>query len=376
MNRIARSNVMLKRKTCVVLLAVLVLASVARAEVGDTLHINGYGSLEFEKQLTDTSKGKGDKAGSFDADAFVLVFNFAPSDRFRVAGNVSWEHGPAMEDARGNVALEYAFAEYYVKDALKARAGKMLLTFGIYNEIHTAKPLFLSVKEPFSTNKIDKMGSTLRFYPRWGVGLSLLGGGQVSGKEWDYMVQLVNGDQRLLVAPDLAYPNPFEVDDNTPKAVAARVRFHPAKQVTVGASVYRDRLSEFDAKGVNTGKLTDLLSYGGQATWDGHPAGVELEYVGGYYETSAGVHVARYGLSAMGWVNLGRVRPYLRYESHDPSRSIADNEAHILLGGINLKLEHGLYIKAELDRVGSGLRNIRFKGQSYTEFKGSVSYGF
>jgi hypothetical protein len=367
---------MLMRKASIVLLATLGLAGAAHADGADSFHINGYGSLEFEKQLTDKTKGRGDKSGSFDADAFVLVFNFAPSDRFRVAGNASWEHGPAMEDGRGNIALEYGFAEYYFKDAFKARAGKMLTVFGIYNEIHTAKPLFLTVKEPFSTNKIDKMGSALRFYPRWGVGLSLLGGGQVSGKEWDYVVQLVNGDQRLLVNPDLDYPNPFEVDDNVPKAVAARVRFHPAKQITVGASLYRDRLSEFDAKGVNTGKLTDLLSYGGQATWDGRPAGVELEYVGGYYETSAGVRVPRYGLSAMGWANFGRVRPYVRYEGHDPNRDRADDEAHILLGGINLKIEHGLYIKTELDRVGSGLKNARFKGQGYTEFKGSISYGF
>src|SRR6185503_9424416 len=46
--------------------------------------------------------------------------------------------------------------------------------FSLYNEIHTAKPLFLSVKEPVSTNKIEKMGSTIRFYPRWGAGLAVL----------------------------------------------------------------------------------------------------------------------------------------------------------------------------------------------------------
>ncbi len=138
--------------------------------------------------------------------------------------------------------MEYAFAEFYVKDAFKARAGKMFVPFGIYNEIHTAKPLFLSVKEPVSTNKIEKMGSTIRFYPRWGAGLSVLGNGQLAGRDWDYTLLFANGDQRVAAANDPEYPNPFDEDDNTPKAVAVRLRFHPAREITVGASLYGDRL--------------------------------------------------------------------------------------------------------------------------------------
>jgi len=362
---------MLKRSIAVALFA----AAGAMAGAEDRFQVNGYGSLEFEKQLTDTSHGKGDKNGSFDADAFVLVLNFAPSSRFRVASNLSWEHGPASEDQRGNTALEYAFVEFYVRDAFKIRAGKQLNPFGIYNEIHTAKPIFLSVKEPFSTNKIDKLGSSQRFYPRWGAGVEVLGSGQVSGRDWDYSVFINNGDQKV-VAPGAQFQNPFELDDNPAKAVVARVRFHPLKAVTLGASLYRDRLQEFDAKGANTGHSTRLLSYGGQATWDVSHGGLELEYTGGYTETSAGVRVTRSGLSAMVWGNLGRVRPYLRYEGHDPDRRLADNQAAILLGGVNVRIEHGLFVKAELDRLTAGAANVRFKGQDYTELKTSVSYGF
>ena len=288
---------MSKRKTAVVLLAALSLASGARAaELGDKLRINGYGSLEFEKQLTDTSKGKGDKNGSFDSDGFDLVFNFTPTDRFRVSADLTWEHGPATEEFRGNVAVEYAFAEYFLRDWAKLRAGKMFTPFGIYNEIHTAKPLFLSVKEPVSTNKIEKMGSTIRFYPRWGSGLAAIGGGQLSGKDWDYVIQLANGEQRSAVATDPEYPNPFDEDNNTSKSAAARVRFHPWKDVTLGASVYRDVMNEYDELGTDTGRHTDLLSYGGQATWDGRRLGLEFEYVGGHFQTSDGTRVGRDGL--------------------------------------------------------------------------------
>ena len=103
---------MRKLRTAALVLAVLAVASGARAQVWDKLRINGYGSLEYEKQITDASKGKGDKNGSFDADGFDLVFNFTPTDRFRVAADLTWEHGPATEEFRGNVAVEYAFAEY------------------------------------------------------------------------------------------------------------------------------------------------------------------------------------------------------------------------------------------------------------------------
>lgn len=363
---------MLKRS---IVAALLVVAAASRAGADDKFQINGYGSLEFEKQITDTSKGRGDKNGSFDADAFVVILNFTPSSRLRISSNLSWEHGPALEDLRGNVALEYAFAEFFVWDALKIRAGKQLIPFGIYNEIHTAKPLFLSVKEPFSTNKIDKLGSAQRYYPRWGAGIELLGTGQVAGRDWDYVVLVTNGDQKVK-AMTAEFPNPFELDDNGGKSITGRVRFHPVKSITVGASLYYDSLEEFDAAGIHTDKTTTLLSYGGQATWEGHHAGVELEYIRGYTKNSAGLRDPRSGISAMVWANLGRVRPYLRYEGHDPDRSRPDNDATIVLGGINLQIEHWLFLKTEIDRVTAGAKNTRFKGQAYTEFKGSISYGF
>ena len=142
----------------------------ARAEAplvgnGDSFRVDGYSSFEFEKMFGD--EGRGDPNGSFDADLFDLVLNWRGSDRLRVAADVTWEHGPATEDGRGNVAVEYAFAEYSFADWARVRAGKMFTPFGIYNEIHTAKPAYLSVKEPLSTNKPDKFGMPQRMYPRW-----------------------------------------------------------------------------------------------------------------------------------------------------------------------------------------------------------------
>jgi hypothetical protein len=358
----------------VVTLALLgALAGTAAAD--DRLRINGYGSLEYEKQIFDLA-GKGDKQGSFDADGFDLVVTAVPTDRFRVSADVSWEHGASTEEFRGNVVVEYAFAELYAYDWLKVRAGKTFTPFGIYNEIHTAKPLFLSVKEPQSTNKIDKMGSTLRFYPRWGAGLSLLGNGQISGKEWDYTLQISNGEQRVAVATDPKYPNPFEEDDNSFKALAARVRFHPVTPVTLGFSVYNDHLAEYDKAFKRTGHFTALRSYGFQAAYEKGRVGGEVEYIYGYYKPGTTARVARHGLSAMAWGNLGLLRPYLRYEAHDPDHDKLDDSASTVLGGINVRVQRGLFLKLEVDRFMGDLKNPRFKGVDSTEFKASVSFGF
>jgi hypothetical protein len=139
-------------------LAGLLAASQAWAiNVNEKLSINGYSSFEFEYQTHEDGKGKkegkGDQNASFDADMIDIVFNFRPVQDLRIAVDLTWEHGAASEDGRGNVAFEYAYPEWTATDWLKIRAGKMFTHFGIYNEIHTAKPTFYEVKEPTSTNK-------------------------------------------------------------------------------------------------------------------------------------------------------------------------------------------------------------------------------
>lgn len=341
-------------------------AAPAQAQLGDRIKINGYGSLEFEKQVGEA--GKGDPNGSFDSDGFDFVLNVLPSDRVRVAVDLTWEHGAATEDGRGNVAVEYAFVEFVASDWLKLRGGKMFVPFGLYNEIHTAKPLFLSVKEPYATDKTDKLGSPIRFFPRWGSGLSLLGAGLVFGRDLDYVVQVSNGES--------VFVNPFEEDDNTAKAVAARVRYHVLPSLALGASLYHDRFTEPTEEGEPGDGRGTLASYGVTLSWDGKPAGAELAYLSGSIDPSTDGRLSRSGLEAMAWANLGRFRPYLRYEWHDPNRDRADDVATLLIGGLNLRIEGSLFLKAELDRFTSEPGNPKLKGADFTEFKASLAYGF
>ena len=102
---------MLTRFGMLVFILCLIPASPVDGIDPDQITINGYTSFEVEKQIERASEGGGDPNLSFDADLFDLVFNFRVADKIRAAADMSWEHGAATEDGRGNVALEYGFSE-------------------------------------------------------------------------------------------------------------------------------------------------------------------------------------------------------------------------------------------------------------------------
>jgi hypothetical protein len=339
------------------------------AQMGtETFRINGYSSFEFEKQLGD--EGKGDPNGSFDADLFDLVFNIFATDRLRIAADLTWEHGAATEDGRGNVAVEYAFGEYLLKDWLKVRAGKMFTPFGIYNEIHTAKPAFLTVKEPLSTNKNNKFGSDMRFYPRWATGMAALGNFQVSNINADYILLVSNGDQEMT--------NPFEEDNNKQKSIAGRLRFNPLNNLNLGVSLYTDKLTELDTLGEDTGDRTSQISYGGQAEYTFMHAGLELEYVAGSLDmTEPDEKLSSYAYTAMVYYIINDfLTPYIRYEFLDPNSDLDDDEANQFIYGLNFKISEHLFLKGEINSVSSKMLNQRFNGVDYSEFKAAIAIGF
>lgn len=337
----------------------------ANALTLDKIDIHGYLSFEYENNINGDLEG--DVNGSFDMDLFDLVINIRATDKLRIAADLTWEHGTATEDNRGNAAVEYAFAEYSQADWLRYRAGKMFTTFGIYNEIHTAKPATLTVKEPLSTNKNNKFGSTVRFYPRWISGIALQGDVKLSGMHLDYDFQLSNGET------EEANHNPFEVDDNTHKAVNGRVRVKPNEDIRLGFSFYTDSMED----SASTQRL-DILSYGLQFEWEmDNNIGLEIEYVMGKEDRKATNSVDRFAYNVMLYYYMTpSITPYFRYEYLEPDTDIDTDTATLNILGINLLIDTNMYIKLELDQFSTGLNNIEYFGSDWTEFKASLSIGF
>ena len=350
-----------------IILAILLVSSFLYGEqITNKIHFNGYSSFEFEYLLNDG--GMGDKNASFDADLFDLVFNIHPTEKLRIATDLTWEHGSATEDDLGNVAVEYAFPEYTIFNWLKIRAGKMFCNFGIYNEIHTAKPAFLTVKEPFSTNKNDKLGSDIRFYPRWVNGIAVLGELPIPDVSMDYILQVSNGNQENT--------NQYEEDDNIQKAIGGRTRLNLI-DLQVGASFYTDWVS------MESG-LTNLLTYGAHLIYCFNEFELEGEYVQGYLGEKW-----RHAFTGMLSYNIGGFEiksldlefdfvPYARYEYLDPNENVDDDIAMMYVYGVNVQIDEGFFWKIDFNTMSAQDNNPKFVDDDkiQTELKSALVVGF
>ncbi len=338
------------------------------AQIRERVRINGYSSFEYEYLLSDD--GNSDPNGSFDADLIDIVLNVDISSRLRFATDITWEHGTATEAGLGNAAVEYAFPEYTIRNWLKIRAGKMFLPFGIYNEIHTAKPAFLAVKEPLSTNKPDKFGADERFYPRWATGISVLGNFSVSSVNFEYNVQISNGYQENT--------NPFEEDDNRQKAVATRLLVQPIPGLKMGFSSYSDRISELDATtGDDTGERTKLSSFSTHAEYSAGAFGLEFEYITGRTDPSDPSELQKNAFEGMLYYTIAdRYTPYFRYEYLDPNKDVDDDTANMLSFGLNTLVDKNYFLKLQYNYVSSGDANARFAGVNFSEFQAAIVLGF
>jgi hypothetical protein len=352
------------RWTLVAILVATVAASARplRAQYTSKLTINGYSGFEFEKQLDE--EGNGDPNGSFDADLFDLVLNFQVTDAIRVSTDLTWEHGAATEEDFGNVAVEYAFVEYAFSDLLKVRVGKMFIPFGIYNEIHTAKPAFLSVKEPASTNKTERIvDDAFRFYPRWGAGIAVHGDGVIADRGFSYDVFLSNGDQ--------SETNPFEEDNNGAKAVTARFRFEPTEALEVGTSLYHDR--------PESGGVGSLTSSGLELRYQSRAWKLWAELAFGWLEPEEGDEILQVGWYLQPSYEFENgLSPYFRLERVDPSTDAAEDHGYNVVLGLNYEVSGGFMIKVENNHFkGASESSLAgLPGASYNEIKAAVVLGF
>ncbi|MEO9485539.1 MAG: porin [Ekhidna sp.] len=353
------------RKLLIVFL--LAMTSAAYAQISEKVRLNGYSSFEYEYLLS--NEGESDPNGSFDADLIDLVINVDLSSKLRFSTDLTWEHGAASEDNRGNVAVEYAFPEYTVKNWLKFRVGKMFVPFGIYNEIHTAKPAFLAVKEPLSTNKPDKLGGDERFYPRWATGISVLGTFLIKSMQFEYHVQLSNGNQENT--------NPFEEDDNGEKALATRLLAYPTPDLKIGISTYSDKISVLDGSGNDTGERDKLFSMSGHIEYSHNNYGAEFEYIIGKTDFFASPELKKNGLETMVYYTLkDKFTPYVRVEFFDPNQDVDDDNVNIFSLGLNAEVDRNYFVKLQYNSVNSGDLNSDILGVGFSEFQAAVVLGF
>lgn len=357
----------------------------AAADWTEKMTINGYFSHEYEQHIDGDNSKRADHANSFDADMFDVVLNVQATDRLRIAADLTWEHGPQTEIGKGNVATEYAFAEYAVSDAVKIRAGKMFIPFGIYNEIHTAKPAFLIMKEPNPTNKmyfIEKGAEGINYFPRWGSGVAVLGDSEFKGVPFDYIFQVTNGDLDYYVG-SVTDLNEYDKDDNQYKAVTFRTRADLTDDLQVGFSLYSDVLTAYgyddtEEEWVAVGK-NRLESQGLQMLWHlTDRLALEGEVVTGTYQQQTDDKIRRVSYSLLAsYLMPGDVfTPYFLYAQADPNLDRSGEKVIIHEPGVNIEIDHNMFLKVELFNVHSERYNTYHKGLDYTEFRTALAIGF
>ena len=347
---------------------IILFYSLAYADWEDKITVNGYFSFEYECRIDSNDNTEGDPNGSFDSDLFDLVFNIRPTDNIRIAADLTWEHGSATEDSRGNVAVEYAFAEYIKSEAFKIRTGKMYTPFGIYNEIHTAKPATVNYKEPLSTNKIYKIGGDINYFPRWGTGLALTG----QSDHLEYAIHLTNG----YMEPTGDGYNPYDADDNTKKALSARMKISTQK-LELGFSFYRDDFVDYNATQAIIGE-GEIQSYGLHLIYEfSDNFKIQIEGVGGTLSNIDHNDTRRYSYSVMPIYDIfDDVRIYYMYEFFDPNTDLEDDTVSINTLGLNIEVAESTFLKCEVYDFTSQKNNTKLNGNDYTEFRAAFVVGF
>jgi len=354
------------RVKCLFVAAVLVaMPSLAVAAVVDTddLTIDIYASFEFEYQLDD--EGNGDPNASFDSDQIDIVFNLK-KDNFRIGADVVLEHGVATEDGRGNVGLSFGFAEYAASEKFKLRVGKYLTPYGIHNPLNSYKSGFHSVKIPLATNKPDKLsGDGFRFFPRRQVGIAILGTLPAGDRTLDYDVLLTNGDQEET--------NPFEEDNNSQKALSARVVYEATDELRVGLSSHLDSVDE-------GGERRSLSSVSAHAQYDARKVRFWTEVTMGELEGPAGAPDVDQlgGFVEFSYLFKDSVAPYIQYQYLETQAAI-DQSADLWIAGASFRFKKYAVIKLENAYVSGSRDNEEFEdiaSRDYSEIRAAVVLGF
>jgi len=284
------------RAAAVVTAALAVLLLVPRAGAAlsflDELEIHGFGGWAYGD--TDGLKyAVGSSDGKYDNAEFALNVSARPAERLSIVAQVYFESDDSDANTNQDVELDYAFAEWFVSDALKIRMGRVKHPFGLYGEIFdvgTLRPFYLlpqSIYGPngFTAKAYNGVGLTGNYTLGAGWGLQYdLYGGEIEG---DFQVPgLLTTVEDLFLEPDVALG--FTVKDT----LGGRIIFStPIDGLSVGASAYRgDESVGLDIVGDATRTtylghveyLTDRWT--ARAEWGRLEHDVDFEEEGGYLE--------------------------------------------------------------------------------------------
>ncbi len=134
------------------------------AEWFNKTSIGAYGEMHYNN-LDNKTKGLDDKK-ELDLHRFVMFLDHEFSDDLRFYSELEVEHSSSGDGENGEVAVEQAYIEYDLNDNHTAKAGMILMPFGILNETHEPTTFYGTERNVIETNIIPTT------WNEGGIGLS------------------------------------------------------------------------------------------------------------------------------------------------------------------------------------------------------------
>ncbi len=337
--------------------------------------VGGYGEFAYNKyRNTDVNNNQADLR------RFVLFLGHRFNDNLRFFSELEVEHAVASRSDRGEVALEQAFLDYRLNDAVNFKAGLFLIPLGILNETHEP-PTYYGVERNFVETRI--IPSTFREGGlqlhgevaqglKYNVGITT---GFDTGKLDDAALAIRSAHQEL----QLANANDLSVHG------ALNYR---APGVLLGGGVFTGNTGQNGAsnaalKGVSA-RLTlwDMHAKYFKGNWDlqalyargtlgdaaqvsnalvaasGNPALIAPKTFDGWYAQAA-YHVWKRGELSM--------TPFIRFEKFNTQKVVADgftpdplNNERVITAGLSFKLHPQVVIKADYQKFRTDSTKDRF----------------
>lgn len=350
-------------------------ASVYERKAG--VSVAGYGEMLYENfDSADERGGGGPKGSRIDFLRAILYTGYRFNDRFIFNSEIEFEHGGE------EVAIEFAYLDYRVRDNLTLRGGMLLVPLGLTNEFHEPN-VFLGARRPETERRI--IPST------WGEnGFGAVGSaGPVS-----YRAYLVNGfDARGFTAAGLRGGRQGGAEAKVSDwGFAGRLDVTPVPGVFGGAGLYRGNSGQDQFESADIG--TTIVELHAQAQIRGFD--VRGLFARAAVDDAASINTAlnlsgaqsvgktlQGGYAHVGYNVLSQrgarvsLTPYYRVEQLDTQKEVPGgflrnpaNNARYHTFGIEVKPIGNIVLKADYQRISTKARTGR------NQFNVALGYAF
>jgi len=236
------------------------------------VQIHGFGGWAYGVTDNENRYLMGDDDGNYDYVNFSLNLSANPYDRFSAYVQLGFNE----EFSDSEVGIDYAFAEWYVNDALSIRAGKVKAPFLLYTEIYdvgTLRPFFdlpPGIYQQFTAEAYK------------GVGLT---GTLLSSAQWELRYDLYGGELELLPQESFEMQPEPRLEEETPimkNMIGGRIVLQtPIEGLIVSASGYGGEGDLYSNGKAAAGQFdTSYIFWGASAEYVSDRVWLRAEYAG------------------------------------------------------------------------------------------------